>query len=456
MSGDTARLTLPCVLVIAWIVLATFNFGFGTSELNPLQNSMTCSRANDSSHCIVMSNSQFGYVTAAFTLGGFLGSLSLAPLKTHFAVLARLRFVLVFSSLFTILAGFVQAMASTWLVLALGRLLMGVGSGMALVTVPGYLKEVSPPHLQGSVGVLNQFSIVIGILIAQALGASHLGDPPTPSSTFALWRIVPLVSSAVALTQVIFSPLIFDAPCDVGSEVAIHIREKLWGTPPSNTEEGRALLLSDDEADDSSGESERESHRRGITRKWTVKDVVFLALWPRPIGEAEHASLRKGIRLIIFTQIAQQLSGVNAVLYFSTGILAGLFEGNNGEAMAKRIALGITFVNFLMTFPPIPLVQENRLGRKRLLQLSAGIMAVSATVLGFSLLRSYVVLAAISIVTFAAGFSLGLGPVPFLILPELVSGEVRLQPVAECLLIPSLRLPQLPAAWALHAIGSLM
>ena len=135
--------------------------------------------------------------------------------------------------------------------------------------------------------------------------------------------------------------------------------------------------------------------------------------------------------------MAQQLSGVNGVFYFSTGILADVFKGgdNNGgggDKVAKFIGLGITFVNVLMTFPPISLIREDLLGRKKLLQISSFSMALSSLVLALALLFEQSIMAAVSIVIFVAGFSLGLGPIPFLILPELVPKRVSL---SQCLLL---------------------
>lgn len=77
-------------------------------------------------------------------------------------------------------------------------------------------------------------------------------------------------------------------------------------------------------------------------------------------------------------------------------------------------------VNVLMTFPPIFLIPENRLGRKKLLLISLSTMALSSFFLSFSILNQASISSSIFIILFVAGFSIGLGPIPFLILPELV------------------------------------
>jgi SP family facilitated glucose transporter-like MFS transporter 3 len=292
---------------------------------------------------------------------------------------------------------------------------------------------------------MNQLSIVVGILCAQSLGVSPLGQIPTTllstSNSLALWRYVPLISSGFAILQVILSPFTLDAPSDLQGEARDKVKRKLWGSEsiPARAdeaeEESEALLGGSD-----------DNHTSSITKDskpMTISDLFFTLIRSRPLSstiqltQREIKDIRRGTLLIIFTQMAQQLSGVNAVLYFSTGILSDVFKGgpsdrgslavfesNNGDAIAKQIGLGITFVNVIMTFPPIPLIRESLVGRKRLLLLSSFSMSCSALLLSFALLTSKSVLAAISIVFFVAGFSIGLGPIPFLILPELVPKRV--------------------------------
>lgn len=141
-SGTTPRL----YFVILWTVLSTFNFGFGTSELNPLQHVLSCptvrvdSSSKSLSSCIDLTSTQFGYITAAFTIGGFLASLTLSPLKSRFSTLRQSKNVLLLAAVWNILGGLVQMIASSWHVLGLGRFLMGLGSGIAVAVVPSYLK----------------------------------------------------------------------------------------------------------------------------------------------------------------------------------------------------------------------------------------------------------------------------------------------------------------------------
>lgn len=91
-----------------------------------------------------------------------------------------------------------------------------------------------------------------------------------------------------------------------------------------------------------------------------------------------------------------------------------------------------------MTFPPIYLIDESRIGRKKLMVGSALVMTISSALLGWGIVGGYKVLSAICMILMVAGFSFGLGPIPFVILPELVPSRVSITP-----LIPSIDYKQL-------------
>ncbi|PWN90981.1 general substrate transporter [Acaromyces ingoldii] len=435
---------------ILWVVLSTFNYGFGISELNPLQGVLSCPpRTTDARlpACLDLTSSQFGYVTAAFTLGGFLASLVLSPLRTTLlpSLFGRAKQALVLAAALAVIGGATQAASTSWSILALGRFFMGLGSGMAIVIVPSYLNDISPPALRGSIGVLNQLSIVTGILSAQGLGVSPLGENPSSSaensssSSSGPWRAVPLISASVALLQILLAPLALDSPSDVDEQSAVRIRSRLWavhvargraaaGEGEGEEEEQAALLAQEPDADTSSVSTHAEEPSQPVTMLTLVRLLVAPST-VSAVPASKKAPLRKGVALIAFTQLAQQLSGVNAVLYYSTGILSDVFhspsspttEAGSDSALAKKIALGITLVNALMTFPPIYLIRESRLGRKKLLLLSSGLMSLSSLLLCLGITRHGSLLSAASLVVFVAAFSAGLGPIPFLILPELVA-----------------------------------
>lgn len=104
---------------------------------------------------------------------------------------------------------------------------------------------------------------------------------------------------------------------------------------------------------------------------------------------------------------------ISAVLYYSTSIMKSVLP-----TQAAYISVFITFINVLMTFPPIFLV--DRLGRRSLLLISSSMMALTSFILAFSINIGISQVSSLAIVCFVASFSIGLGPIPFVILGEVV------------------------------------
>lgn len=223
--------------------------------------------------------------------------------------------------------------------------------------MPVVLADLAPPAIRGSAGVLNQLAVVSGIFCAQLLG--------TLAPAGGAWRHVPLASAAVAAVQLGTMP---------------------WARAPASPDERNAM--------------------------WHYVAVPHDAEGPPP---AAPTPLPGGLSVILLTQLAQQLSGVNAILYYSTGILAGVLHG-----AARYVGVGITVVNGVMSLPPLFLIDEHRVGRKRLLVGSAAGMGVSCLVLAYSLAARAQALSALAIIAVIACFAVGLGPVPFVIMPEVV------------------------------------
>lgn len=66
------------------------------------------------------------------------------------------------------LMGF-SKLAASWEMLIIGRLVVGLYSGLSTGFVPMYVGEIAPTSLRGALGTLHQLGIVVGILMAQVL-----------------------------------------------------------------------------------------------------------------------------------------------------------------------------------------------------------------------------------------------------------------------------------------------
>lgn len=415
-------------VVLLWILFSATNYGYGISELNALQPILMCQSRDPSAFqllspastgCIPLTESQFGLVTSLLTLGGLVSSFLISPLSKSLGWGRKT--CITASATAGIIGSSILALSSGLWGLGTGRFIQGIGSGIGVVIVPIFINEISPPALKGSNGVLNQFSIVLGIFVAQAIGASWLG------SDGAYWRAVPVVSGLVSVLQLVGSNTVgLESPgwlegearsgsAVAASDAADEVRALLW-----SPKELQSWKESRGSAGRSNGNGDRDEERQGLLAENSQDEpsssertqIGLTSLFTDP-------QVRPGAILLILTQLGQQLSGINAVLYYSVGILDSILP-----SLAGSIGILITIINIVMTFPPIYLIDEHRVGRKNLMVGSAAVMTIASALLGAGIVFGYKGLSAVCMILMVAGFSFGLGPIPFVILPELVPFRV--------------------------------
>ncbi|KAI0048236.1 general substrate transporter [Auriscalpium vulgare] len=387
--------------VCAWVVTVSFQYGYHISTLNQIQAVLTC-RGADSPvlhygipTCIPMSDATFSLLTSAYTIGGLVGSLSAS------LVIARLgrRGTVQYSSAFFVTGAGLMAISASLPPLLFGRLLCGVGAGTGLCVGPIFLNEIAPVAIRGSVGVLTQMAIVLGILVTQCLGL-WLATPRD-------WRFVLLFSSFLSVAQLLVSGFVVETPVwlkKTGKLEALKAAEKkLWNiTAPlisaSVSADVEDPLLDDVEAAD------HDSHlEHAVAHNQAAVSISQLF--------TDRSLYRSPLIVTASAMISAQISGINAVLYYSNNILS-----RSLPELGPYVSLGITIVNALMTFPPIILIE--RWGRKKLLFTSIGGILVSLILVSWGLNSGLVVLSSVAIMTFVMSFAIGLGPIPFIIVPE--------------------------------------
>ncbi|TFY76084.1 hypothetical protein EWM64_g7928 [Hericium alpestre] len=396
---DAPSLTTFGWIVSTWVLVVSFQYGYHISTLNQIQAVLTCRYAGGEDdgraqlglpRCIPMSDATFSVVTSAFTVGGLVGSLVANIFMDRYG---RKRAVQC-SGLAVGVGAALMSVSGSVAPLLVGRAFTGVGAGIGLCVGPVFIAEIAPERLKSSLGVLTQFAIVMGILITQALGL-YMATP-------GLWRLVFVFSSALSIAQLLLSPFMVDTPVWLTrgnqADVAKGVVRKLW------TAVDKDLAVADGAEDPLLEEQDQPD------------DVSEHTVYERPstvsvLGSFRARELRRPLSIVSLGMIMQQLSGINAVLYYSNDILSKALPG-----MGPYISLGITIVNVFMTFPPIILIK--RVGHKALLRVSMLGACTSLILAGFGLNHGMVALTSVAVMAFVASFAVGIGPVPFVMIPE--------------------------------------
>ncbi|PSP55168.1 MFS transporter [Halobacteriales archaeon QS_1_67_19] len=302
--------------------------------------------------------------------------------------IGRRRLILVGAVVFFI-GSLTMAIAPNVPILVLGRLIDGVAIGFASIVGPLYISEIAPPKIRGALTSLNQLMVTIGILASYFVNYAF--------ADAGAWRLmlgagtVPAVVLAIGMLRMPESPR--------------------WLFENGRETEAREVLERTREGDVEAELSEIE----GTVEKQSgtgLRDL--LQPWLRP-------ALVVGLGLAVF----QQVTGINAVIYYAPTVLESTGFGSATSILAT---VGIGVINVVMTIVAIALI--DRVGRRALLLVGVGGMVVTLLVLGavfylpgFSGALGW--FATGSLMLYVAFFAIGLGPVFWLLISEIYPLSVR-------------------------------
>ncbi len=263
--------------------------------------------------------------------------------------LGRLSMMKLAAALFFVGAFGVGLAGNIWGVIVF-HVVGGVGIGIASAVVPAYIAEISPPHIRGRLGSLQQLAIVTGIFLALAVDwlPFHLAGGPRGELWLGLsaWRWTFL---AEAIPALLYGALAFTIPESprhlIASQRIPEARRVL------------ALLQGDDDA---------EITVQRITETLSHQDPPSWRDLRRPTGGL-YAVVWIGIGLAVF----QQLCGINVIFYYGDALWQAV---GFGEGSSYLIAVVTSVVNVVITLVAVALI--DKVGRRPLLLSGSAVMAL--------------------------------------------------------------------------------
>ena len=281
------------------------------------------------------------------------------------------------------------AVAWNWPALLVFRLIGGLGIGGSSVLGPVYIAELAPAKWRGRMVGVFQINIVIGILVAYLsnylIASMHLGVNE--------WR---WEFGIAAVPSAIFLALLFAIP-----------RSSRWLVTTGNHDEALEVLRS-------MGSPNSEEELREI------QDSLRM-----DAGTTHEPLFQRKYRLPIFLAISiglfNQLSGINAILYYGPRIFedAG-FSKSSGLFQTMLIGLS----NLVATIIGMSLI--DKLGRKTLLLIgSVGTAVCLAGVADVFFTNRHHEMLVWLLVAFIAFFAVSQGAVIWVYLSEVFPSRVR-------------------------------
>ncbi|XP_062090814.1 probable plastidic glucose transporter 2 [Humulus lupulus] len=384
-SNPSWKLSFPHVVVAT---ISSFLFGYHLGVVNEPLESISVDLGFSGNTLAE------GLVVSTCLGGAFIGSLFSGWIADGLG--RRRAFQL--CALPMIIGAAMSATSKTLAGMLLGRLFVGTGMGLGPPVAALYVTEVSPAFVRGTYGSLIQIATCLGIM-----GALLVGIPVKDIAGW--WRVCFWVSTIPATILALAMIFCAESPSWLykqgkAAEAEVEF-EKLFGV--AHVKVAMTELAKLDRGDDIDSVKISELLSGPHFR------VVF-------IGSTLFA--------------LQQLSGINAVFYFSSTV----FKKAGVPSSLANVFIGI--VN--LTGSVIATALMDKLGRKILLQWSFFGMSMAmaiqvAAATSFASETGSLYLSVGGMLMFVFTFALGAGPVPGLLLSEIFPNRIRAKAMAFCM-----------------------
>ena len=376
-QGSPVYVTLICLVA----ALGGLLFGYDTGVINGAIGFLT--------QRFELSPSMEGWTMSCAILGCAIGAVLAGVIGDR---LGRKKLLLLSALLFAVSA-VGTAVPKSLFTFIIFRTLAGVGIGMAALASPMYIAEITPARIRGRMVSLNQLAIVAGFLLVYFANyhIAQQGDQSWQVNTS--WRWMFGVGLAPALLFFVLLLLVPESPrwlVERGRRAeAYHVLARIGGATAAHTE---------------------------------LKSIQ------ETVG-AEVPSLRQllrpGLRLVMIIGISlailQQVTGINAFLYYGKEILEKLGTKSD-TAFLQQIIVGVA--NLLFTLVAIWTV--DRLGRRPLMLMGAAGMGICLFGMGLAAylqrIEGWMLL---FIIGYIGCFAMSVGPVTWVILAEIFPTRVR-------------------------------
>ena len=357
--------------------LAGFLFGFDTVVISGAEKTIqTLWGLSPAMHGLAMGAALWGTV-----LGSLIGSW---PTDRF----GRKKTLLCIGALFLV-GSLWSAFANEVYSFMIARFIGGIAIGVSTVAAPLYISEISPPENRGRLAGMFQFNIVLGILVAFVSNSllANMGDNS--------WR---WMLGIMALPSVIYTLACFIIP---ESPRWLLSRKGDW---PG----GIAVLKL---ITPNASAAELEASAKAMT---TASDQTRSAqgFW--------RSGMKTPILIAFLVAFFNQLSGINAILYFAPRIfeLTGL-----GQKAALLQSVGIGITNLIFTFVGLWLI--DRLGRRTLLYIGSFGYIASLGLCAWAFFTEHFAIVPACIFGFIAAHAIGQGAVIWVLISEIFPDQFR-------------------------------
>lgn len=341
-----------------------------------------------------------GLVVSSIMLGAVIGAATAGFLSDRFG---RKR-ILIIGGAFFLVAAVWSALTIGPIALIVARAAGGYGIGLTAALAVTYITESAPANIRGLLAFSYQLLAVCGIFLTNVINYIIASHGSNDWDIAAGWRwmlglgAIPAAAFLLAMRRAPESPrfLIQIGRTDEGFAVLEHI----LGTE-------RARLRTDD--------------IQASVKLETEMSHEFHDLF-RP-------GLRRALVIGIFLAVFNQFIGMNAISYYGPVMFSDLGFAGDTQFLAAASVGGMELVATVVGMYLI-----DTFGRKRLMEIGTGMMCVFALCISGSYFMGNSLLTLIFVMAFTISFAFSMGPIPWIVIPELFPTYLRGRATGLCVM----------------------
>lgn len=347
-----------------------------------------------------LSSVQVGLITSGSLYGALIGSV----LAFKIADFLGRRKELLLSSTLYLVGALVTALAPNFVVMVIGRLVYGVGIGLAMHAAPMYIAETAPSHIRGQLISMKEFLIVFGMLLGYTVGSLLI-------NTVAGWRYMFGFSVPLA---VIMGTGMWWLPCSPRWILLCALQGK--GDMRELRETAICCLcqLRGEAVIESAAEQVDEmlAELSDISEENDVK-----------LGDMFRGKCLKALTIGAGLVLFQQITGQPSVLYYAGSIFQS--AGFSSASDATRVSILLGLLKLFMT--GIAVLVVDKLGRRPLLLGGVSGMVISLFLLGsyYTYLDNAPAVAVGGLLFYVGCYQLSFGPIGWLMISEIFPLRLR-------------------------------
>lgn len=383
--------------------LGGFLFGYDTSNIGSALNFVPYH----------LQGLALGYLVSGASLGAAAGAILAGPASDRFG---RKTLLIIDAGIYAV-GAILSAVTPDAGVLLFARTLIGLAIGADSAIATAYIAEYAPKNRRGSLTMLQQWMITVGILVSYIVALIIFAAFPGSAASSG-WRLVLGLGAIPALIGVVLRSRMPESPRWLlrhGRYDEVRHAMRTLGVGEVSDDEIRQAAQTVRRVEGGSRESRRRAWTPGVRRALIVVSVFF---------------------------VFQQITGINVPLYYGPHLLGPVFSGAHASLVATTVA-GVevtaimTAVNVAATYLGFRWI--DKYGRKMLAIGGYTGMIVFALVaaLGLALLSgtAQMVVIMIGLDFFIASFAVGVGGVGWTLQGEVFPTAVRGQAAAFCAMI---------------------